>query len=197
MSTLQQPPAELIKRGEQFKSKRSKSTDTKTLTIVFEDELSVVLEGQSENGRYRRYEPRDQFESGIGNQWEYVGSDSTDESDETTEASRSDVEYLLSALENRRKSINKDESIDMTGVRGHEVDELISTLESNPKIHSLDLESVNGVGEKTAQNLRENGIKTNLDILFTGVEFLSDVDGVGEKTAENLIEKAESYNTIA
>ena len=50
-----------------------------------------------------------------------------------------------------------------------------------------------GVGEKTAQLLEENGFKTIHDILKTNVEALSSLPGIGTKKAEKLIESAKHY----
>jgi N utilization substance protein A len=50
-----------------------------------------------------------------------------------------------------------------------------------------------GVGEKTAQLLEENGFKTVQDILKTNAEVLSSLPGIGIKKAEKLIESAKHY----
>jgi N utilization substance protein A len=50
-----------------------------------------------------------------------------------------------------------------------------------------------GVGEKTAQLLEENGLKTVRDILETNIEKLSTLPGIGIKKAEKLIESAKHY----
>jgi Holliday junction resolvasome RuvABC DNA-binding subunit len=50
-----------------------------------------------------------------------------------------------------------------------------------------------GVGEKTAQLLEENGFKTVHDILETNIEKLSSLPGIGIKKAEKLIESAKHY----
>jgi len=50
-----------------------------------------------------------------------------------------------------------------------------------------------GVGEKTAQLLEENGFKTVHDILEADVEKLSSLPGIGTKKAEKLIESAKHY----
>jgi len=50
-----------------------------------------------------------------------------------------------------------------------------------------------GVGEKTAQLLEENGLKTVHDILETSSEKLSTIPGIGIKKAEKLIQSAKKY----
>jgi N utilization substance protein A len=50
-----------------------------------------------------------------------------------------------------------------------------------------------GVGEKTAQLLEENGFKTIHDILEANIEKLSALPGIGIKKAEKLIQSAKHY----
>jgi N utilization substance protein A len=50
-----------------------------------------------------------------------------------------------------------------------------------------------GVGEKTAQLLEENGFKTVQDILKTNAETLASLPGIGIKKAEKLMESAKHY----
>jgi ERCC4-type nuclease len=50
-----------------------------------------------------------------------------------------------------------------------------------------------GVGEKTAQLLEENGFKTVHDILETNIEKLSALPGIGLKKAVKLIQSAKDY----
>ncbi len=50
-----------------------------------------------------------------------------------------------------------------------------------------------GVGEKTAQLLEANGLKTVHDILETNIEKLSTLPGIGTKRAEKLIHSAKLY----
>jgi Holliday junction resolvasome RuvABC DNA-binding subunit len=68
--------------------------------------------------------------------------------------------------------------------------------ETVPTAAGLTLDPVGqmeGVGEKTAQLLEENGFKTVHDILKTNVETLSGLPGIGTKKAEKLIESAKHY----
>jgi N utilization substance protein A len=55
------------------------------------------------------------------------------------------------------------------------------------------VERLEGVGEKTAQLLEENGFKTIHDILETNIEKLSAIPGIGTKKAEKLIQSAKHY----
>ncbi len=55
------------------------------------------------------------------------------------------------------------------------------------------VDRMEGVGEKTAQILEANGLKTIRDILETNVEKLSGLQGIGIKKAEKLIQSAKQY----
>jgi nucleotidyltransferase/DNA polymerase involved in DNA repair len=55
------------------------------------------------------------------------------------------------------------------------------------------VDRMGGVGEKTAQILEANGLKTIRDILEANVEKLSGLQGIGIKKAEKLIESAKQY----
>jgi N utilization substance protein A len=55
------------------------------------------------------------------------------------------------------------------------------------------VDRMDGVGEKTAQLLGENGFKTVHDILETNSEKLSAIPGIGIKKAEKLIQSAKQY----
>jgi N utilization substance protein A len=59
---------------------------------------------------------------------------------------------------------------------------------------SLDpVERMEGVGEKTAEILETNGLRTVQDILMAGPEKLSSLQGIGAKKADKLIETAQRY----
>ena len=55
------------------------------------------------------------------------------------------------------------------------------------------VDRMEGVGDKTAQLLEENGFKTIHDILETSIEKLSAISGIGIKKAEKLIQSAKHY----
>ena len=59
---------------------------------------------------------------------------------------------------------------------------------------SLDpVERMEGVGEKTAEVLEANGLRTVQDVLKAGAEKLSSLQGIGAKKADKLIETAQRY----
>jgi N utilization substance protein A len=55
------------------------------------------------------------------------------------------------------------------------------------------VDQMEGVGEKTAQILEANGLKTVQDILGANVEKLSALQGIGIKKAEKLIQSAKQF----
>jgi excinuclease UvrABC nuclease subunit len=55
------------------------------------------------------------------------------------------------------------------------------------------VDRLEGVGEKTAQLLQENGFKIVRDILEASSEKLSAIPGIGIKKAEKLIQSAKQY----
>jgi N utilization substance protein A len=62
---------------------------------------------------------------------------------------------------------------------------------ADPRLDPVD--RLEGVGEKTADVLKENGLVTIQDILNSGVEQLSDLSGIGVKKAEKLLQAAQQY----
>ena len=71
------------------------------------------------------------------------------------------------------------------------VDEKAPSASGDPALDPVD--RMEGVGEKTAQILEANGLKTIHDILETNVEKLSGLQGIGIKKAEKLIQSARQY----
>ena len=55
------------------------------------------------------------------------------------------------------------------------------------------VDRMEGVGEKTAQVLEENGFKSIRDILEANIEKLSTLPGIGTKKAEKLLQSAKDY----
>lgn len=70
-------------------------------------------------------------------------------------------------------------------------DQKTAPMTANPAADSV--MQMEGVGEKTALLLGENGFKTVHDILEANVEKLSSLPGIGTKKAERLIESAKHY----
>ncbi len=66
-------------------------------------------------------------------------------------------------------------------------------LPAEAKPASDPVSQMEGVGEKTAQILETNGIKSIQDIIESNVEKLSELQGIGIKKAEKLIQSAKQY----
>ncbi len=71
------------------------------------------------------------------------------------------------------------------------IDVVGATLTAGGVKEGAKLEDLEGVGEKTANALREAGFNTAEDILNSSVKELVKVEGVGEKTAEKIFKSAE------
>jgi len=110
------------------------------------------------------------------------------------EVAEVDPEELAKVLE-----IEKEKAIEIVeravqisqGVEGAGVSQVTFSTAGDPAFDPVD--RMEGVGEKTAQLLEENGFKTIHDILETNIEKLSAIPGIGIKKAEKLIQSAKHY----
>lgn len=64
------------------------------------------------------------------------------------------------------------------------------TLDVRSKSQKIPLNALDGVGEKTEELLKTNGIQTLKDLIKTTPEDLAKIPGIGEKTAEKIIAAA-------
>ena len=92
-------------------------------------------------------------------------------------------EKALEIVEGALRLIRKEE--------GTEMSQEESLPAGEPALDAVD--RIEGVGEKTAEILKTNGLKTVQDILKTNVENLSALPGIGIKKAEKLIQSAQRY----
>ena len=92
-------------------------------------------------------------------------------------------EKALEIVEGALRLIRKEE--------GTEMSQEESLPAGEPALDAVD--RIQGVGEKTAEILKTNGLKTVQDILKTNVENLSALPGIGIKKAEKLIQSAQRY----
>jgi len=110
------------------------------------------------------------------------------------EVAEVDPEELAKVLE-----IEKEKAIEIVeravqisqGEAGTGVSQVPPLTADDPASDPVD--RLEGVGEKTAQLLQENGFKTIHDILETNIEKLSAIPGIGTKKAEKLIQSAKHY----
>jgi len=77
---------------------------------------------------------------------------------------------------------------------GWKIDVVGATLTAEGVKEGAKLEDLEGVGEKTAQALRDAGFSTVEDIKNSSVEEIVKADGIGEKTAEKILESAREVN---
>lgn len=76
---------------------------------------------------------------------------------------------------------------------GFKIDVVGAILTAEGVKEEAKLEDLEGVGEKTAQMLRDSGINTVNDIIDSSVLKLTQIEGIGEKTAEKIMESARKY----
>ncbi|MDP3004116.1 MAG: transcription termination factor NusA [Candidatus Azambacteria bacterium] len=73
---------------------------------------------------------------------------------------------------------------------GWKIDVVGATLTVEGLKEGKSLEDLEGVGEKTAEALRNAGFNTPEDILNSTIDNLTKAEGIGEKTAEKILEAA-------
>lgn len=73
---------------------------------------------------------------------------------------------------------------------GWKIDVVGATLTAEGLKEGKSLEDLEGVGEKTAEALRNAGFNTPEDIFNSTVDDLTKAEGIGEKTAEKILEAA-------
>lgn len=73
---------------------------------------------------------------------------------------------------------------------GWKIDVVGATMTAEGVKEGAKLEDLEGVGEKTAQALRDAGFNTPEDILNSSIEEIMKAEGVGEKTAEKIMKSA-------
>ncbi len=74
---------------------------------------------------------------------------------------------------------------------GWKIDVIGAVLTTEGVKEELKLEDLEGVGEKTAEILRDAGFNTPEDILNSSVDKLIKIEGIGEKTAEKIFKSAQ------
>jgi len=79
---------------------------------------------------------------------------------------------------------------------GWKIDVIGATLTAQGIKEGAKLEDLEGVGEKTANALREAGFNTAEDIINATIGDLTKAEGVGEKTAEKIIESAKKLTGV-
>jgi len=168
-----------LQRGQKYEN----STSGNVLEIKYADQKTVVLETKS---GHRRYEPRKQFDNGIGNQWQLV----EEASGEETSVQKSEKAQCISALNLLKEKLSNDKK-DVTGQKVEALEEAVELL-SNNEAREIPLEDVKGIGDATASKLRNKGIETELDLVAASEEYIRETPGIGNKNFSNLMEEVES-----
>lgn len=182
-----------VKEGQVYGDTRHKPEDGEdwpekgVYRLVYVDEHVVLMKSnewtERTNQRLYRQETRATFEDNAGaGRYKLL--------DESTHAppmpdDLQEVRSLISRLHDHYAKQG-------TRVGNHKAEafeELSDKLEQF-EAKEIDLTAVSGVGEGTADNLREAGYSTDMDIRAAEVEDLVAVRGVGEKVAERLKDRA-------
>lgn len=79
---------------------------------------------------------------------------------------------------------------------GFKIDVVGATLTAEGVKEKAKLEDLEGVGEKTAQTLRDSGVNSVDDIINSSVDALTKIEGIGEKTAEKIMESARKLKDV-
>jgi predicted flap endonuclease-1-like 5' DNA nuclease len=151
-----------------------------TYTIIFADHQTVVL--QDSDG-HRRFESRDQFDTARGDRWKFAGEPQSDA--DTDSPAVTTPEPFISALAVLQQSYRVSEELDQTDTRVDTITDAINLISKNAT-DPIPLIEIDGIGDRTAKNLREAGITTELDVHAASDEFLLDLPGVGQKNLTNL-----------
>lgn len=156
--------------------------------LVYVDENTVVMKSNdwSERSKRRVYrqEPRDVFE-------EEAGAGRYKLLEDVSGAPRMPDDLTeVRALAMRWRDHYKEQGGRVNKHKAEAMEQFVEELQKlEPK--EIDLTSVSGVGEGTAENLREAGYYTDAAILNAEKSDLTDVPGVGDAVAERLIEKSQ------
>lgn len=146
-------------------------TDSRTgeeLRVVYEDEDVVLCRTD-----YYRLDSRQAFEENVGSgRYEFDRNDGHS------------VSSVVRSLEQKADELEEEDGYKpthkATGIRM-----AIDELEHDPT-KTIEFEEISGVGEKTADALRENGITTTKDVESASDDELLSVSGVGEANLENI-----------
>ena len=169
-----------LAEGQIYTDSRENETSeaTETYTVIFADHQTVILE---ESDGHRRFESRDQFDSARGSRWKFAGESQSD----TDSLAVATPEPFISSLAVLRQSYKTSEGLDPTGARADTITDAINLISKNTT-DPIPLTEVGGIGDRTAKDLREAGITTELDVHAASDEFLLDLPGVGQKNLTNL-----------
>jgi len=165
------------------------------LRLVYVDDERVLLRSNdtidrgNHIGRHHyRCEHRETFEKNAGAGRYQLLEEPTDPPRMPTDG----VSSTLTVLK-RLQSMEQNEAQSGGGRKSkHRLEAFTDAIEAISEMDptSIDWSSINGVGNKTAENLNEAGFETDVDVQSASDEQLLDVGGVGSKNLENIKEVA-------
>ncbi|MFD1570185.1 MULTISPECIES: helix-hairpin-helix domain-containing protein [Haloferacaceae] len=169
-----------LSEGQVYTDSRESETPepAETYTIIFADHQTVVLE---DSGGHRRFESRDQFDTARGDRWKFAEDAQADNDSPAVTT----PEPFISSLAVLRQSYKASEELDPTDTRADTITDAINLISKNTT-DPIPLTEIDGIGDRTAKNLREAGVTTELDVHAASDEFLLDLPGVGQKNLTNL-----------
>lgn len=187
------PSTQSLEQGMVFNDQRG----GERYTIALVDDSTVVLEADS-GGRI--FEPREQFDDARGNRWDHLTQQSVQTpTDPSTNPQNDDDETdtidpaiaLQSAIQIKRQSEQQNSAGSTLATP------VLEQIEQSLDSHCLlpvKFTTVDGIGDATADNLKENGVERRLDVRLASDDYLTDVRGVGQQTLDNLRQKVDMDN---
>ncbi|TKX60677.1 helix-hairpin-helix domain-containing protein [Halorubrum sp. ASP1] len=184
---LQKPPQPGYVYGDERHASDSGTEPTypEQFQVVFIDSERVLL--QNLDATDYRYERRDPFEDAIGTRWTLLDQEDVDES------SRADVPEItpfVSILEVKAESYRRSRT-EANRLKAEAIEDAIQLLEGHQPT-TIDWSEVDGIGEKTAEQLVDHGFSTDADLAVASDEQLREIPGIGEKNLANARKYIES-----
>ena len=147
--------------------------------IVFIDDNRVLMKNLK-SADYR-FEIRRPFDRAVGNRWTLLKTPDHDESDVMNTP---DIAPYVSLL-NHQRDKHEQETTESAPNKVEALTNAINILKSHTP-QEMDWAEVDGVGPKTAENLKARGFSTDADVSIATDTALLKVSGMGEKTVANL-----------
>lgn len=162
--------------------------DTRTddeLRLVYDDDNIAVLRYRTEdNGPKHRLETRADFEANVGS-----GRFDLTEPGTTSPRMPDDVETiraLVKRLRDHYAGLGTRTGKHKAQAMAEFYDELNELAAED--VEPMDFEEISGIGAGAAENLREHGFVTEMDVARADKETIMDVPLMGQANTENLLE---------
>lgn len=179
----------------------SRGDESEKLTLLYVDNQIALMRSNfsndSSSGSYHRIDTRAEFEKYVGSGRYTLKSD--EESDAANMRAFSEALAALTRVRDRHDVQNgrvhqhKAEGIEEALTELEEVAGDADIEQTGSVVsEEMEFEDIGGVGEQTAENLREKGFSTKADVAAASDSELLDVGGVGQKVVERMRERVES-----